>query len=134
MGKKKNGEQQRRTSENQLIKALEAHGGLVSPTAEALGITRAAIYKRLKEDTTGRLQAALDDIRESELDIAEYALKKNIRKGNSSDIRFFLETLGKGRGYVKRTETTGAEGGPIKLDLSDVTDADLERIAAAAGK
>ena len=60
---------------------------------------------------------------------------KNIRKGNSGDIRFYLETQGKHRGYSKRTETTGVDGGPIRIDLAGVSDDDLGKLteAVAAG-
>tara|TARA_R110002096_G_scaffold316728_4_gene511212 strand:+ start:155 stop:541 length:387 start_codon:yes stop_codon:yes gene_type:complete len=119
-------------SKTRLIAALEKTGGLVSHAAKVLGCSRQAIYKRMEKDASGDIAAALVDIREMTLDIAEAALLTNIKAGKSQDVRFYLETLGKGRGFVKRTETTGVEGGPIKLDLSGISDADLARLEKTA--
>lgn len=120
-----------RVSKAKLIAAFEKNGGLVTWTAAALDISRQAVYKRMAEDATGEIRAALEDIRNSHLDVAEHALQKNIRAGNSSDIRFYLETLGKNRGYTKRVETTGADGGPVRIDLSGISDADLAKLTSA---
>ena len=124
----------KRISKRQLIAAFRNSGGLVTFAADSLGITRQAIYKRMSDDPSGEIKQALDEIRDQELDVAEYHLRKNIRNGSSADIRFFLETLGKDRGYVKRTETTGADGGAIKLDLTGMTDADLDRLSTSITK
>ena len=125
----------KRVSVSQLISALEASDGLLAQAAEALGTTRQTIAARISEDTSGDLVEALKGIRECTLDETEGELLKNIRNGNSGDIRFYLETQGKHRGYTKRSETTGVNGGPIRIDLAGVSDDDLSRLteAIAAG-
>jgi len=118
-----------------LVDALWAFDGLLSKAALALGTTRRAIANQIDADASGALTEALAEIRETLLDDAEAHLLANIRTGSSSDIRFYLSTQGKHRGYTTRIETTGVDGGPIRIDLSAVSDADLDRFveAVAAG-
>ena len=63
------------------------------------------------------LEVAREEAFEALLDMAENNLMKNVRKGHAGSIFFTLKTRGKSRGYVERTETTGADGVPL-IDLS----------------
>ena len=42
-----------------------------------------------------------------------------VRNEHASAIMFYLRTMGKGRGYVERQETTGADGEAIKIQSID---------------
>ena len=61
--------------------------------------------------------------RGSLLDEAESALMKRIKKGDTKAIIFALETLGRDRGYTRRSEVTGKDGRPIMFNLEVVTEA-----------
>jgi len=121
-----------RVSKKHLIATLQKTGGLISLAARELGISRQAIHKRIADDDS--LREELNEIREVDLDIAEAKLKQSIRKGDAWAVRFYLQTLGRERGYVTRSETTGADGGPVRVDLSSVSDADLAKLTAAVEK
>lgn len=133
----------------QVADALRATGGIM---------TRAA---RLLKDETGlghyghsdmirgyverypELQDVMQDIEERTLDLAESklvsAMRNEGRKDHLRAVCFYLKHKGKGRGYVGRSEVTGADGQPLyperHIDLSRLTDkelADLERLYAKA--
>lgn len=136
-------------SVRQVADALRATGGIM---------TRAA---RLLKDATGlghygksdmirryiekhpELQEVMRDIEERTLDLAETKLVSAIRNEHRQDhlraVCFYLKHKGKGRGYVGRSEVTGADGVPLyperHIDLSRLTDeelAELERLHAKA--
>jgi hypothetical protein len=98
-------------TENQIVKALEANGGFISPTAKALNVTYHAIYDRIQRSDS--LKQSLEEIRESQLDMAESALltKINIEKDLGA-ICFFLKCKGKKRGYIEKQQVdlTQSEG------------------------
>ena len=50
------------------------------------------------------------------LDNAESILYKKVLEGSTPELLFFLKTQGKRRGYVERSEVTGAEGGPLTIE------------------
>ena len=83
--------------------------------ATRLGVTRSAIthylerYPALKKNVT--------EAEEAILDLAENKLQTKIDSGDMKAIKFFLETKGKRRGYVPRTEQehTGIE--PIQFNV-----------------
>jgi hypothetical protein len=54
--------------------------------------------------------AAIKRQRERMLDLCELKLYAAIQQGESWAIQYFLRTIGKHRGYVERTEHTGADG------------------------
>jgi len=83
--------------------------------------------------------------RESLVDRAESKLMEAVDKGELKAVLFVLETMGKERGWTKRTEVTGADGaalglspdvmqliGAMRLDMSDVVQAFEEMIRAQA--
>ena len=96
----------------EIEKALTVSRGLKGPAAQGLGVTWQAVHNRIKKSE--RLQKHLKQIREDSLDYVEGKLFENIDEGNTSSIIFYLKCQGKGRGYVERVETTGADGGAIE--------------------
>jgi hypothetical protein len=81
-------------------------------TPEFLSLAR-HLTKRLKKSK--RLQRACEDIVGETLDLAEDKCIDGIRNGDSSLIKFYLETRGKGRGYTRRAELTGANAGSVSV-------------------
>jgi GTP cyclohydrolase II len=108
----------------QIAHALERKAGNITDAARSLKVTRHALYKRIHSDET--LQQVLVDAREALVDVAESQLLKQIKVGNTAAIIFTLKTQGKSRGYVERTEITGADGGAIRFTADDAAKAKRE--------
>ncbi len=100
-------------SDDQIIAALHATGGLVTHAAKAMGTVPKTLYDRMAR--TPALKLALDEIRNGKLDFAESKLMELIAKGQPSAIIFFLKCLGKERGYVERVENTGKDGKDLNI-------------------
>ena len=89
--------------------------GNIAAIARRLRVSRAYIYKRINEAPA--LRGAIEDAREAMLDNVESALYKQVLEGNTTAMIFWLKTQGKKRGYVERSEITGADGQVIKVML-----------------
>lgn len=86
----------------------------MSTIARRLGVTWHTADSWVKQyDET---KQALQDERETILDLAESTLFRNIKDGNSQDAKWLLSTMGKNRGYSERHEITGADGGTIDVN------------------
>lgn len=100
-------------SKKKFLEAFERNLGNISASCKAANISRMAYYDWMKGDDEFKIE--VDALKEAQLDLAESALKKQIVNGNTTAIIFYLKTQAKDRGYVERMETTGEQGGPIKL-------------------
>jgi hypothetical protein len=97
-----------------LIGALNATGGLIYRAAQLLQCSPETIYKRAARVPSVR--AAIDTARGKLVDDAEGALHNAILKGEGWAIALALKTLGKGRGYVEKTELdVTSKGKPIEF-------------------
>lgn len=99
-----------------LEKALRDLDANFTQVARRLKVSRQAVYDAVKRY---EMQAVVDECREEMVDIAENALHNLVRNEHASAIMFYLRTMGKGRGYVERQETTGANGDAIKIQSID---------------
>ena len=97
-----------------LVTKIQEAKGNVSAVARAFGVSRKTIYNYIERYATA--QDALDDARETMLDNAESILYKKVLEGSTPELLFFLKTQGKRRGYVERSEVTGADGGPLTIE------------------
>lgn len=86
----------------QLIDAIRESGGIIQGVAGSLGVTRQAIYKRIRGDK--ELEDELFAAREKFIDVAESVLQKKVTDGDNACLIFFLKTQAKKRGYVERQE------------------------------
>lgn len=91
-----------------VIDALLISKGIVSSACDAAGIPRSTFYWWLKDDAA--FKAAVDDVQEVALDFVEGQLFNKIGTGDTIATIFYLKTRGKKRGYIERTELTGADG------------------------
>lgn len=55
-----------------------------------------------------------EDVAAEFLDEIEMLARMDALGGDANARRYFLSTLGKGRGYSTRVETTGKDGGPVE--------------------
>lgn len=86
----------------QIIEALRATKGLVYRAASALGCSANTVYRYAR--TYPEVQEAIDEERGKLVDTAEAKLADAIDRGDAWAIALALKTIGKGRGYVERTE------------------------------
>jgi hypothetical protein len=113
-----------------MLAALEKTLGIVTKAADIAGIDRATHYKWLDSDPD--YKAAVESIADMALDFAESKLHEmidgpmkevltdeGIQQVKDSPVPsaviFYLKTKGKKRGYIERTEVSGADGGPIQI-------------------
>ena len=105
----------RHIKKESLLKALEQSLGVVTTACKKTDTPRSTFYKWLKEDEEFAKQVA--DIENVALDFAESQLHQQIGNGVPSSTMFYLKTKGKKRGYVERTEITGADGIPTNFQI-----------------
>ena len=95
-----------------LLELDKAHG-IVMVAARNGGVARSTFYRWMEEDTD--FKAAVEEIREAAIDHVESKLFSLIDSGDTGSTIFFLKTRAKKRGYIERTELTGADGGPVEM-------------------
>lgn len=74
----------------------------VSATCNGLGINRRLFYKWT--ESCPDFKQAIEDARESLIDLAETKLQQNIMEGKEASIFFFLKCQAKHRGYYEFVE------------------------------
>ena len=112
----------RHIKKESILKALEKNLGVVTLSCRKADIPRSTFYKWLKTDEEFAKQ--VKDIDNVALDFAESELFKQIQNGIPASTIFYLKTRGKKRGYIERTEITGAEGMPnnFQIEIIDKTE------------
>lgn len=99
----------------QIEHALRQTAGNVTAAANELGVHRSTVYRHIQNSTT--LQTILEDERESLVDIAESALRRQVLEGNITAIIWTLKAspAAKARGWGERQEVTGANGDAVLI-------------------
>lgn len=112
----------------QVAQALLKTAGLLSPVAQMLGVTRQAIYYRIK--ASGKLQRIQREAKESTLDLCEMKLITNIKSGDQKAIEYYLNCIGRERGYGRQqaVEVTGLNGNPIEINNNDLSQLNNEEL------
>lgn len=105
------------TRKKAMIEALERSLGVVTSACKNVGISRETHYRWMREDDQYKKNVL--ELENVALDYAETQLHKQIKGGNTSATIFYLKTKGKNRGYVERTEITGADTEPIIVRILD---------------
>jgi hypothetical protein len=109
-----------------IVRALQASGGLVFLASKALNCTANTIYTRAKKSRL--IRQAIQGPRGELVDVAESKLKSAVFAGDARARNFVLSTLGARRGYF-RTKKIRHSGIPFK-PLAPPGAADLVRIQA----
>lgn len=102
-----------RLGKKRVQEQLEKHGWAVYHVAKVLGVSPEAIYYYLRRYP--ELQMMKDRYEGETLDFAEISLRQKVVSGDAWAIKYILSTKGKSRGYVERTELTGADEQPIQI-------------------
>jgi len=110
--------------------ALKACNGLLFLAAEKLGCDSRTVINYLKR--YARLRQEVAERRGRRVDIGEAALDQAVLAGEAWAVQFLLRTQAKDRGYVERSELTGADGGPLEHEhsLAAQSRANFLRLAA----
>lgn len=109
----------------QIEDALRKAGGFITYAAKMLNVTAGAITQRVQ--ASEQLQIALQEIKDSHLDMCESKLLKKINAEDLGAICFYLKCQGKSRGYYEKmkNEISGPDDGPIKTDNKNTHNFDM---------
>lgn len=106
-----------RMSIRQIEEALRACGGVYSAAAQRLGCAPNTVRNYVNR--TPKLQKAVEDICERNVDLAESALMMVLRNPKHpkhvTACIFFLKTQGRHRGYVEKQEVDAKVNGTVSL-------------------
>lgn len=114
-------------TDDEIEEALRISHGLMASAAKVLTkaghkITRQGVEFRVAGSK--RLQEVARQEIETLTDFAESKLYELIQAGDKTSIIFYLKCKGKSRGYIERSELTGADGSALmpngKLDPAKV--------------
>lgn len=112
--KVKNSKRDRLTQE-MIIEALRVSGGIVALAARKVGVVRQTLHEWISSEP--KLQAAIDEIRQVNLDLCEAGMLKLIRDGDFRATKYYLNCFGKARGWVP---TSRAEvDSTLRFEASD---------------
>lgn len=103
-----------RLAKRKVIEKIIEHNGNISAVARAFQQPRSAVYKFCKEKYP-ELWSVVEEAREIMKDDAESELYRQIRKGNTTALIFYLKTQAKDRGYVERQEHAGVKDAPLYI-------------------
>jgi len=107
----------------------EKHGNIAA-VARALGIDRAALWRRIEANAS--LKAIKQDIKESFLDDIVMILEEKALAGSTPEIIFYLKTQGRRRGYSERREHQ-LDITRISREISALSDEELNVLLKKAG-
>jgi len=96
-----------------MLEALKVSFGIIAHAAQQVGINRTTHYLWIESDP--EYKAAVADLKEYKKDFIESKLIKLINEGDTAATIFAAKTQLKDRGYVERSEITGADGGPVEM-------------------
>lgn len=106
-------------TEERVALALHETGAIIADAAQKLGVSRVALYRFIKKHSA--MQDLRLEIENETIDLAEYHIVQAILAGDMKTIRWYLERKGRHRGYVTRSEQTGADGEPLQFQAIERT-------------
>jgi len=113
---KKRGSGKTTLKKEDYIRAILECKGNVTAVSERLRRDRQQVYNMINKHP--EVKAALDEVRERQLDNAESKLHDLINEHHPTAIIFYLKTIGRNRGYQDRQEIDGT----MKLVVVDETE------------
>lgn len=122
----------KRPTNAQIAEALVSTRGMLALAAKTLGISRTTLWSRLK--TTPSLRAVAEEQADVILDIAEGHLVSAVVSGDMDQVRFYLRTKGRARGYGDRLEIKAEDLSNEQLLALYAADPDPERSPTRDGE
>lgn len=117
----------------EIVSAIQASQGLVSVAARRLGVSRRTLYNRINKSRV--IREALADARELTSDVAEAKLFQAIRNGEAWAIKFYLQTVGKQRGYISDSDDDDKVEAPgEEVDIDALREDIAGRISGIASR
>jgi hypothetical protein len=123
---------------DQVVQAIRESNGLLASAAVRLKCRYQTVWSYAQRYP--EVQKAIEEQKETVLDLAEGKLYQAIQKGEAWAICFYLKTQGRKRGFLERhdIELTGKDKGPIEVvdktgrihDLAKVPDAEIDQAIA----
>ena len=104
-----------RYTDAEICAALRATNRMVYLAAKHLGCAPVSIYRRIEK--SAKVREIVDNSRGELLDSAETSLKSAVLRSEAWAVCFALKTIGKGRGYVERSEWSGPDGGAVLVRI-----------------
>ncbi len=94
-----------KANQKAVLEAIEGSGGVVSTIARRLDVSWYTADRYVKKWTKTReaFEAELEKIK----DMAESAIMRSIKEGNTQDAKWFLARKAKDRGYADKLEVEG---------------------------
>lgn len=105
----------RKKTKVELLEALRNNYANISDACEKCGVTRQTFYVWRDEDA--EFDQAVKEINEQMVDKVESKMMREIKKGNTRLIMFYLNAKGKSRGYGATADAAGVGGG-VKIVIS----------------
>lgn len=106
-----------KVSQDELLKAIERHGGCVNQIAREYKMTSNGLRKRLRENP--ELAEAVQEARETLIDEAEAGLRKAVKQQKPWALKLVLTTIGAKRGYGHRLQVESDMRARIIIKLPD---------------
>jgi hypothetical protein len=113
----------------ELLDVMQQNGGMSYASAKAIGVPYKTVHYWMQNDPD--FMKEYEEIKERILDRMEMELiqRATMNKDRDACLLFYLKTRGKHRGYVERTETTGANGAPLTNEVTfKVAEADVDLV------
>ena len=101
-----------------MLEALKKNAGIVTRAAQAIELDHTTHYRWLKDDPD--YSAAVAELDNIVIDLAEAALLSKIKEGDTTAIIFFLKTKGRKRGYIETKTIETGDGGPLKIIIDSL--------------
>lgn len=95
-----------------MLSALEQCFGIVTRAAQIAKVGRSTHYEWVESDPA--YKKAVEAVNDVAIDFVESKLFNLINQNDTAATIFYLKTKAKKRGYIERSELTGADGGPIQ--------------------
>jgi hypothetical protein len=101
-------------AQNKFLTALAENLGNITKTCLEINISRASFYK-WKNNEESQFSQKLVEIEEQVFDWVEEKIFERLQEKSDTMLIFYAKTRMKKRGYIERTELTGADGNEIKI-------------------
>ncbi len=117
------------TLKRELLDAMQQNGGFAYASAKLIGVPYSTVHYWMHNDPG--FMKEYEEIKGRLLDRMEQELIQRAMNNKDRDacLLFYLKTQGKHRGYVERTESTGANGAPLTNEVTfKVAEADVDLV------
>ena len=106
-----------KVTETEISEALVTYSGNFATAADALGVTRDAIAKRVAKSR--KLQLVASNAKERRIDKAESVIDRCLDRDDMVGLmaaKYILGTIGKDRGYTEKQETAASDGFTVIIE------------------